>query len=313
MICYDAVRRLRIAASWQTAWGQRRARATSPRHTPTVGLMLGVGLAFLMERLDESIKDKEDVEQAVPHLPVLGLIPKVDWKEKNVAQLVTVQHPNSQASEAYRSLRTSLQFVSLDAPITLVQVTSPNAAEGKTTTAANLAVAFARAGRRTVVVGCDLRKPRLHDFFGLSNSVGFTTILLGESTLGDALQRVEGEPNLAVISGGPPPPNPSELLASPLTGDVLVRLKEEADMVVLDAAPVLPVTDAAVLAPQVDGTILVASAGQTSRGELQRAVELLAHVNARVVGVALNGAEGAAAYGYTYGGYGYSAGATTRS
>jgi succinoglycan biosynthesis transport protein ExoP len=266
-----------------------------------VGLMLGVGLAFLREHLDDTVKDKDDLDRAAPDLTVLGLIPAVPgWKDRGIPRVVSISDPTSQAAEAYRSLRTSVQFLSLDDPLRIIQVTSPNASEGKTTTLANLAVALSRAGQRVVVVCCDLRRPRIHEFFGLDNAVGFTSVLLGEAPLSSALQQVKGE-RLALLASGPPPPNPSELLASKRTSDMLSALSRESDVVLVDSPPVLPVTDSMVLSRMVDATILVGTAGRTTRREYRRSLEVLQQVDANLVGTVLNGVEDGGGYGYGYG------------
>ncbi|HEV2070819.1 MAG TPA: polysaccharide biosynthesis tyrosine autokinase [Acidimicrobiales bacterium] len=269
-----------------------------------VGLMLGVAVAFLREHLDDTVKGKDDLDRVLPGVTVLGLIPAVaGWKDRATPRVVSVTDPTSHVAEAYRSLRTSVQFLSLDDPLRIIQLTSPNASEGKTTTLANLAVALSRAGQRVVVVCCDLRRPRVHEFFGLDNAVGFTSVLLGEAPLSAALQQVSGE-HLALLASGPPPPNPSELLASKRTADLLTALRRECDVVLVDSPPVLPVTDAMVLSRMVDATILVGTAGQTTRREYQRSLEMLQQVEANLVGTVLNGVEQGGGYGYGYG-YGY--------
>lgn len=266
-----------------------------------VGLVFGVGLAFLFEYLDDSIKTKEDADLAAEGLPTLGLIPAVaGWKERDRAFLVSLAQPKSPAAEAYRTLRTSIQFLTLDRPLRTLQVTSPSATEGKSTTIANLAVALAQAGERVVVVCCDLRRPRIHHFFGLSNEVGFTSVLLGDVPLSSALQEVPGQDNLLLLASGPTPPNPSELLAGKRTVEVLTALQATAHIVLIDCPPVLPVTDAAVLSNRVDGTLVVATAGRTTRKQLQRTVEVLRQVNAPLVGTVLNGVTEDSGYGYSY-------------
>lgn len=267
-----------------------------------LGLFLGVGSAFVIEYLDDSIKTKEELERAAQGLPTLGLIPSVPgWRERKRPLVVSLSDHKSPAAEAYRSLRTSIQFMGLDRPLGTIQVTSPSAGEGKTTTLANLGVALAQAGQRVVIVSCDLRRPRLHEFFGLPNDVGFTSILLGDVPLSRAVQAVEGTEGLRVVSSGPVPPNPSELLASRRAEEALEAILADSDVVLLDSTPILPVTDAAVLASWVDGTLLVATAGETTRREFHRAHEVLRQVDARVLGTVLNGVAGDAAYGYTYG------------
>lgn len=270
-----------------------------------VGLILGVGLAFLFEYLDDSLKGKDDLERATGGLPVVGLIPFVSgWKPKDGPRTVSITEPSSPVSEAYRTLRTSVQFMGLDRPIRTLQVTSPNASEGKTTTLANLGVALARAGQRVVVVCCDLRRPRIHEFYGLTNEVGFTSVLLGDVPLAAALQPVPDVDRLFLLASGPLPPNPSELLASPRAAELFAELQGEFSMVLIDSPPVLPVTDAAVLSHRVDATLLVATAGVTTRREAARSLELLRQVDAPLVGTVLNGATGSSGSGYGAG-YGY--------
>jgi len=273
-----------------------------------VGLILGVGGAFGLEYLDDSIRTKEDLEKAGGGLSVLGLIPEVtSWKDETTTRVVAATTPNSSVAEAYRSLRTSIQFFGLDRPIRIIQLTSPVAQEGKTTTLANLGVVLAQAGQRVAMVCCDLRRPRLHEFFGLDNTVGFTSVLLGKASLAEAVQpALPGQDHLWVLASGPPPPNPSELLASPLTGEVLRTLASEFDIVLVDSPPILPVTDAAVLSAHVDAVIVVAVAGLTGAKQIERTVELLGHVNAPLIGTVLNGVSDGSGYGYSYrygGGY----------
>jgi non-specific protein-tyrosine kinase len=266
-----------------------------------LGLLFGIGLAFLFDYMDDSLKTKEELERAVQDAPVLGLIPAVSgWKDRSEPRVVSLKDPSSPAAEAYRSLRTSLNFLALDRPLRTVQVTSPNASEGKTTTLANLAVALARSGQQVIVVCCDLRRPRIHDFFGLSNEVGFTSVLLGEVPLSVALQQVPGEERLRVLPSGPLPPNPSELLSSRRTIEVLTTMQVEADIVLVDSAPVLPVTDAAVLSGRVDATLLVATAHRTTAKEMARAADLLRQVHAPLLGTVLNGIVADSGYGYSY-------------
>ncbi|MCA1676565.1 MAG: hypothetical protein LC799_31790, partial [Actinobacteria bacterium] len=225
---------LDVAQSLQTGGAQPVEQASVPT-TPVrprplrtgalalaLGLMLGVGVAFLLDYLDDSVKTKDDLERAIPGVPVVGLIPSVaTWKDKERTQVVSVTEPTSPTAEAYRTLRTAVQFMGLDRPVRSLQLTSPSAQEGKTTTLANLGVALAKAGNRVVLVCCDLRRPRIHDFFGLSNTIGFTSVLLGEVPLSGALQDVEGVDRLQVLASGPLPPNPSELLSSRRALEVL--------------------------------------------------------------------------------------------
>jgi polysaccharide biosynthesis transport protein len=276
--------------------------APTPRRNAVLGVVLGllfgIGLAFLVDYLDDSIKGKEELERAVPGVGVIGLIPQVqDWKAKDKSRVISLSDPTSPGAEAYRILRTSIQFLGIEHQTKLIQVTSANAQEGKTTTLSNLAVAFASSGLRTVVVCCDLRRPRLHQFFGLDNAVGFTSVLLGNVALSKALQPVPGQDRLLVLASGPLPPNPAELLSSSRTADLLRSLASQADIVLIDSPPVLPVTDSIVLSQRVDSTVLVVSASTTTRKAAHRAAEMLHQVNAPLVGAVLNGVSEDTGYG----------------
>ena len=265
-----------------------------------LGLVFGVGLAFLLDHLDDSIKGKEDFDRAVPGVPVLGLIPAVA-ESKDLTKVISINEPTSSAAEAYRILRTGIQFLGIDRKVRTIQVTSPNAQEGKTTTLANLAVAFSSAGFRTVAVCCDLRRPRLHEMFGLSNDIGFTSVLLGQVPLSKALQTVPDRDRLLILASGALPPNPSELLSSRRTADLLGNMLAQADIILIDSPPVLPVTDALVLSRRVDATVLVTKADTTTRKAAARATEMLNQVNAPLVGSVINGVKGESGYGnYTY-------------
>jgi capsular exopolysaccharide synthesis family protein len=267
-----------------------------------VGALFGIGLAFLREYLDDTIKSKDDVDVALGGLSVLTIVPRVEeWKDPDRTELITRERPKSPAAEAYRTLRTSVQFAGLERPMKLIQITSPGQAEGKTTTLANLGVTLARAGKRVVMVDCDLRRPRVESFFGLPNEVGFTNVVVGNAALGDAVVAVPDEPGLALLPAGPPPPNPSELLSTRRATDVLRALGEEADFVLVDSPPVLPVTDAIVVAGIVDATIVVVTAKRTTRRQVQRALELLQQVDAPLIGAVLNSAAPSdRGYGYAY-------------
>lgn len=254
-----------------------------------IGILLGLAQAFLFEYLDDTIKTREDLERVIGDRPVLGLVPAAKgWRPKDAPVVSSLEHPSSVLAESYRALRTSIQFAGLGRPLQVVQVTSPSSSEGKTTTVANLAVTLAQAGQRIVAVSCDLRRPRLHQFFGLSNDIGFTSVLLGNATIAEALQRVPQAENLLFLSAGPTPPNPSELLSSNRTMEVFNSLKGQADIVLVDSPPVLPVTDAAVLSRLADGTLVVASAGVTTRKALRAATTVLDQVGAPIIGFLLN-------------------------
>lgn len=202
--------------------------------------------------------------------------------------LITLTDPRSPVSEAYRTLRTNLSFYSLDQPIRTLVITSPAPNEGKSTTIANLAVTMAQSGRRTILVDCDLRRPSLHELFGTANGEGLTTMVLDEEQA-PPLQET-GVDNLWLLSSGPKPPNPADLLGSRQVDRVIERLAAEADMVLIDAPPVIGVTDAVVLGAKVDGVLLVISAGETRRDHAERAKELLEKANVRIIGATLTNA-----------------------
>ncbi len=265
-----------------------------------VGAMLAIGGVFLIEYLDDTIKTPDDVSQILG-LPTLGAIARIRT-DGRAQQLITHSEPKSPISEAYRTLRTNIQFSSVDRPIRTLLVTSSSPSEGKSTTAANLAVVMAQTGQRVILIDTDLRRPILHKFFGLPNAAGLTTSLLtgADPILDGYLQPTEVE-NLWVLTSGPTPPNPSELLGSQRMQDVIQRLQQEADILVFDSPPALAVTDAAVLARQLDGVLLVIDAGETRQPLAQRACQELTNVGAHILGVALNKlATGRSGYYYYY-------------
>lgn len=269
-----------------------------------VGAMLATLLCFFAEHLDDSLETQQDLERLAGTVPVIALIPAVrGWKPKDSPRLIAMEDPRAAASEAYRTLRTAIQFIAIEHPMGVVQVTSPQASEGKSTTLANLAVTLATSGQRVIVVCCDLRRPRIHKFFGLSNDVGLTSVLVGSTPLRAALQSVPNVPNLKIIASGPLPPNPSELLSSTRTADLLAALRTQADMVLLDSPPILPVSDALVLFRHVDATLMVFSALATKRKHGIAALAKARQVDAPLVGAVLNGVStrSGAGYGYAYG------------
>jgi capsular exopolysaccharide synthesis family protein len=272
------------------------------------GLLLGVGAAFLRDSLDDTLTSKETAERCGGG-PVLAMVPMVNsWRKRKQGVVASSSEPTSPAAEAYRSLRTSLQFVRQARELRTVLVTSPAAAEGKTSTLANLGAVFAQAGERVVLVSCDLRRPRLGQFFDVEEQSGLTTVLLGQQTLEQALKQVDGYDCLWMLGAGPVPPNPAELLSGPRAGKVFAALRENFDLVLVDSPPVLPVTDAMVLSKYADGTLLVVAAGQTKRAELERASERFIQAQSPVVGIVLNEVTKQNGYGSGYGyGYGYGA------
>lgn len=204
-----------------------------------------------------------------------------------VSNLITLSDPRSPIAEAYRTLRTNLDFSSLDHPLKSMVVTSAGPEEGKSTTLANLAVTTAQAGRQVILVDCDLRRPRLHELFNVSNESGLTTMVVNETAMKQPPLHETGITGLQLLPSGPQPPNPVELLASRRMAEVIELLTGQADMVLFDTPPVIAVTDAAVLASRVDGVLLVINAGSTKRDYVRQAQALLQKVNARVVGTVL--------------------------
>ncbi|HZY40753.1 MAG TPA: CpsD/CapB family tyrosine-protein kinase [Anaerolineae bacterium] len=206
------------------------------------------------------------------------------------SSLITLSDPRSPAAEAFRTLRTNIYFSGLDRSIQTLLVTTVAPVEGKSLTLANLAVAMAQGDKRTILVDTDLRRPTLHTIFDLSNDTGLTSLFIdAKGPIEPALNDV-GVPNLQVLTSGPLPPNPAEVLGSQRMLEVIAALKQRADIVLFDAPPVIAVTDAMVLGTRVDGVVLVIDAGSTRREHARRAKEQLEKLNIRIVGAVLNGA-----------------------
>jgi succinoglycan biosynthesis transport protein ExoP len=253
-----------------------------------VGLALGIGLAFLRERLDDRLAGREDFEMRLG-APVLAIVPRIsNWKRRGPPRLASVAAPKSPAAEAYRTVRTNLQFIARDGSFKVLAIGGASQGEGKTTTAANLAVTLAQTGKRVVVISCDLRKPRLHHFFELGNGAGLSNVLSGQTGLLQVAQTPRGLGSLRVIASGPIPPNPAELLGSKEMETLLGDLRRSADFILIDTPPVLAVSDALALAPLCDGFVVVADAATTSSSALTHAREQLEQVGARIVGGILN-------------------------
>lgn len=252
-----------------------------------IGLLLAIGLVFLFDYLDDTIKTAEDIE-ALVGLPTLGWITRIRGGKASERSLAALLDGHSAAAEAYRSLRTNVEFATVDEGVQTLLVTSAAPSEGKTTTAANLAVVFAQAGRRTILLDADFRRPGIHEMFGLPNVRGLSYLLLREGMSISSVVQPTPEQNLVVISTGPPPPNPAELLASQRMKTTLARLADFCDLVIVDSPPLLAVTDAAILASVTSGTLLIVDVGRTRRGAIRSARETLALSDARVLGVALN-------------------------
>jgi len=271
------------------------------------GLLLGVVLGIGREQLDATIKTPDDAERILG-LNFLGLLPLMEEggaapgstyygshrRRKNasaqpqtMAELVVHEQPTSGVAEAARAVRTNIMFMSPDRPHRVLLITSAAPAEGKTTVACSIAIAMAQAGRRVVLMDCDMRRPRVHRIFRCSNDVGITTALLDLNTLPESIRETEVG-NLSVITTGPLPPNPAELLHSEAFEKLLALLRDQFDNIVIDSPPVAPVTDATVLSTKVDGTVLVTRAFKTRRDVARRAARTLQDVSGRLVGTVLN-------------------------
>ncbi|GAA2493610.1 polysaccharide biosynthesis tyrosine autokinase [Terrabacter carboxydivorans] len=265
-----------------------------------LGLLLGFGVALLRDVLDKSVKSQRDLETVTDRTILGGIAYDTD---ASAHPLIVQVDPRSQRAEAFRSLRTNLQFIDVSNPPKSIVVTSSLPGEGKSTTTANLAISLAETGLKVVVIEGDLRRPRLLDYLGFEGSVGLTDVLVGRVEVDDVLQPF-GRTGLRLLGAGPIPPNPSELLGSANMEQLIEDLTERFDYVLIDAPPLLPVTDAAVLSTIVDGALVVVGAGVVQREHVRRAIDSLDAVNGSVLGLILNrvkAKEGGAGYGtYEY-------------
>ncbi|MGN7780852.1 polysaccharide biosynthesis tyrosine autokinase [Mycolicibacterium sp. 22603] len=289
-------------------------RASIPEHPVTpdttrniglgviLGLALGVGLAVLRDMMDNTVKDRPTLE-AITNTGVVGHIPLDKNRRKEPA--ISFEGDRSAISEAFRKLRTNLQFLAVDNPPRAIVITSSVPAEGKSTTAVNIALALAEAEHNVVIIDGDLRRPSLHKYLNLVGTVGFSTVLSGGVSLSEALQRTRF-PGLTALTSGAIPPNPSELLGSQAARKVLAELRAEFDYVIVDSTPLLAVTDAAILAAGADGVLLMARFGKTKRDELAHAVGSLEGVGAPILGTVFTMLpnRGSSSYGYGYSYYG---------
>ncbi len=302
-----------------------------------LGLLLGVALTVLTDRLNNSVRRWEDLE-TVMHVPGLALIPQIsgeasdDWKgrvrttahrllpslvpqhglvpEDVGSELVMVNDVRSSSAESYRKLMTNLMYSASQPGLRVVVVTSASAGEGKTTTVSNLAVAFAQQGRRVVLVDSDLRRARIHDVFGLTLEPGLTDVLVGNATIEQGI-RPSGIAGLSVIPAGTLPPNPLEFLGGERMHELLGSLRERFDVVLIDTPPVLVTADAALMGVQADGVVIVVRAGKSERVAARHAVEQIVHLGGRMLGAVLNDPDARTPrygrYGDYYYGYGYTA------
>ncbi|RIV41313.1 polysaccharide biosynthesis tyrosine autokinase [Micromonospora radicis] len=264
-----------------------------------LGLLAGVGLAILRGMADVRLRDAAGL-QRVTGSPLLGEIP-LDPSAR-VAPLIVGEAATSARAEAVRKLRTNLRFVDVHEPARVIAVTSALQGEGKTTMSCNLAIALAEAGWRVLLVDADLRRPKVGDYLGIDSGVGLTDVLVGDVHVGDVVQRW-GDKSLLVLPSGSAPPNPSELLGSKAMSDLLLALRESADIVIIDTAPLLAVTDGVVVAVQADGALLVSQQGRTSRTQVAAAARALHSVSVRLLGCVLNMARVPKTEAYQYEAY----------
>jgi tyrosine-protein kinase len=249
-----------------------------------LGVIAGLGLAWLLELRDKTIRSEAQLGALHP-VPVLGMIP-LDRRLRDAPR--QRQLPVSTGgTESFRQLRTNLEFIDVGTRLQIIVVTSSVAAEGKTTTVTNLGAALVAAGKRVLIIEADLRRPSLNGYFGASRTLGLTDVVVGHAEIDDALQPV-GFNGLTLLPSGQLPPNPSELVGTDAMVDLLESLRDRFDSIIIDTPPLLPVTDAAVLAAHADGVLVVARAGKTTRHQLMLAMRSLQAVGARVLGTVLN-------------------------
>lgn len=267
-----------------------------------LGLILGIGLAVSRDLLDNTVKSRETLEE-ITGAGIVGSIP-LD-KERRKSAAISFESDNSAIAEAFRKLRTNLQFLAVDNPPRVIVVTSSTPSEGKSTTAINIALALAEADHQVVIVDGDMRRPTVHKHLDLVQAVGFSTVLSGGAKLDEALQKTRFS-GLTALTSGPIPPNPSELLGSLAAKKLLAELRAQFDYVIVDSTPLLAVTDAAILAAASDGVLVMARFGQTRREQLTHAVESLEDVGATVLGAVftLTPMRGGSSYSYSYSYYG---------
>lgn len=271
-----------------------------------VGLVFGLGMAFLYEYLDNTIKSSDEAEKLLG-VPVLGLIPSEKYEKDERRRTSILTHPGGAAAESYRVLRNNLDFINFQHDLKTLLITSAAPSEGKSTVAANLAAGLAQAGKKVVLVASDFRKPTTQQFFGVRNLIGLSDVLTGSHSLKAALQRPMDDLDLLVLTSGKLPPNPSELLGSERMRDVLDELKQWADWIIIDTPPLLAVADGAAVARFADGVLLVTKGGFSTREAVQKAGEMIESAGGRTIGSVVWGLDASGGRGgYGYGkGYGY--------
>ena len=285
-----------------------------------IGLSLGLGGAFLLEYMDTSLKNSEDVTRFLD-LPLMGEIPKIKkpsskssrflgvFTRNGLAQetgyenrLISSFSPKEPIPEAYRNVRTSLQFAFVDEPLQCFVISSPGASEGKSLTTANLGIGFAQSGKRTLLIDTDLRRPVMHKVFGINREPGITDVLAGQADIADAIQSIpiQGLEGLYVLPAGQSTPNPGELINSQRMNEVLDQLKNEVDIVLMDSPPVIAAIDAAILGSKTQGLLLVFHMDETKREAAKYCIEQLERAGTKVIGGLLNNIDVDRKYGYYY-------------
>jgi capsular exopolysaccharide synthesis family protein len=263
-----------------------------------LGLLLAGGLVLLMESLDDRLRSNDEVEQRAG-APTLGSVPYTKELSGRAPSPSIVHKPSSIVAEAYRTLRTNLRFLSVEQPIRTILITSSVKGEGKSTTAANLAAAFALSGVKTILISADLRRPSVHKFFGLPNSEGLVDALLPDARLEQLLQR-NALPDFRLLAAGRIPPNPTEILSSSRFTDILATLQTASDLVIIDSPPLLGVADASALASRVDGVLLVVNPRVVDRRTFTHANEQLRKAGGRILGTVMNSVGPGQGYDYAY-------------
>ncbi|GAB4546355.1 MAG: hypothetical protein Fur002_21330 [Anaerolineales bacterium] len=250
------------------------------------GMVIAAAVAFLLEYTDDTIRSPEDVERIL-NLPILGYISQIQLKESESPDGYVFYHPRSPVAEAFRALRTNLEYSNVDSPLRNILITSAGPSEGKTMVAVNLAIIMAQSGKRVLLIDADMRRPRIHRIFGVSNQIGLSALFRKNAPTHSVVRPVEGINNLFLMTSGNPPPNPAELLDSAKMTRILEECGQIADVVIVDSPPSL-VTDYQVLARKMDGTLLVIEPEETHAESAYAMLEQLRRVNARVLGVTMN-------------------------
>ncbi|MCP4357243.1 MAG: polysaccharide biosynthesis tyrosine autokinase [Chloroflexi bacterium] len=263
-----------------------------------VGALLAIGIIFLIEYLDDTIKSPQEISNDTD-LSVLGTIAIIKGEQLS-DRLITASSPRDPISEAYRVLRTNLSFSAIDGELGAMLITSSSPGEGKSTTIANMAVVMAQTGKRVIIVDSDLRRPIQHKMFQITNNQGLTTAILDKQTPITQHLQTTPFPDLRILTSGPIPPNPAELLNSQRMTQVIMELKQEADVVFFDTPPVLTVADASILAPRMHGSLIVVVNNKTRRAALVQSVERLHTANAHILGVVINKLNPGRISGYYY-------------